>query len=149
MENCERCKEKITLGNSYIFHDKATGKINKYCQSCAVIIRTHNGEKRSIMKKKEIEDAFYKIKEEPIQKIEKLSKSESESLTMKDMKTEVIENHEMNEAFTDIIPRDNIVERINSYLSDETLNITKDDYCYIRIVKNHLEIGRAKIVLVE
>ena len=65
------------------------------------------------------------------------------------MKTEVIENHEMNETFTDIVPRDNIVERISSYLSDEPLNIGKDDYCYIRIVGNHLEIGRAKIILVE
>jgi hypothetical protein len=65
------------------------------------------------------------------------------------MKTEMIENPEMNEAITDIVPRDHIVERINSYLSDEPLNVGKDDYCYVRIVGNHLEIGRAKIILVE
>ena len=65
------------------------------------------------------------------------------------MKTEMIENPEMNEAITDIVPRDHIVERINSYLGDEPLNVGKDDYCYVRIVGNHLEIGRAKIILVE
>ena len=68
------------------------------------------------------------------------------------MKTEEIENHEINEvneSITDIVPRDQIIERINSYLSDEPLYIGKDDYCYIRIVGNHLEIGRAKISLVE
>jgi len=73
------------------------------------------------------------------------------------MKTEKNENDEMNETstfigprdFTDIGPRDNIVERINSYLNDEPLNMGKDDYCYIKIVGNHLEIGRAKIDLVE
>jgi len=65
------------------------------------------------------------------------------------MKTEVIENSEMNEAFTDIAPSDHIVERINSYLCDEPLNVGKGDYCYVRIVGNHLEIGRAKIILVE
>ncbi|VVB59881.1 Uncharacterised protein [uncultured archaeon] len=68
------------------------------------------------------------------------------------MKTEEIENHEINEineTITDIVPRDQIIERINSYLSDEPLYIGKDDYCYIRIVGNHLEIGRAKISLVE
>jgi len=66
-----------------------------------------------------------------------------------DMKTEVIENHEMNEAITDIVPRDQILDSITSYLSHEPLNIGKDDYCYVRIVGNHLELGRAKIVLVE
>jgi hypothetical protein len=65
------------------------------------------------------------------------------------MKTEVIENHEVNEAITDIVPRDHIIDSINSHLSNEPLNIGKDDYCYVRVVGNHLEIGRAKIVLVE
>jgi hypothetical protein len=146
MVNCERCKEKITLDNSYIFHDTASGEIKKFCQSCAVIIRTHTEEKRSIMRQKEIEDAFYKITEEPVQKIEKLSKPESESLTMKDMKTERTENHEMNET-VDVFPSNVIVEKINSYLNDKPLNIGKGDYCYIRIVRNHLEIGRVKIIL--
>ena len=65
------------------------------------------------------------------------------------MKTEIIENTEMNEAITDIVPRDHIIERINSYLTDEPLNVGKGDYCYVRIIGNHLEIGRAKISLVE
>jgi len=65
------------------------------------------------------------------------------------MKTEQFENHEIKDSFTDVVPRDMIVERINSLLSDKPLNIGKDDYCYIRIVGNHLEIGRAKIVLEE
>lgn len=65
------------------------------------------------------------------------------------MKTEQIENHEIKETITDFGPRDNIVDRITSYLNDEPLNIGKDDYCYIRVVGNHLEIGRAKIVLEE
>jgi hypothetical protein len=72
-----------------------------------------------------------------------------------DMKTEEIENHEIdeideiNETITDIVPRNQIVDRLNTYLSDELLNIGKDDYCYIRIVGNHLEIGRAKIFMVK
>jgi len=66
-----------------------------------------------------------------------------------DMKTEEIENPEINETITDIVPRDNIADRINSYLSNELLKIGKDDYCYIRIVGNHLEIGRAKIFMVK
>jgi hypothetical protein len=66
-----------------------------------------------------------------------------------DMETEEIENHEMNVTVTDIVPRDQIVDRINTYLSDELLNVGKDDYCYIRFVGNHLEIGRAKILLVK
>ena len=65
------------------------------------------------------------------------------------MKTEVIENNVMNESVTDIVPGDRIVEKMNSYLSHESLNIGRDDYCYVRIVRNHLEIGRAKIVLEE
>jgi hypothetical protein len=65
------------------------------------------------------------------------------------MKTQEIENIETNETITDLVSRDQIVERINSYLRNEPLNIENDDYCYIKIVGNHLEIGRAKITLVE
>jgi hypothetical protein len=73
------------------------------------------------------------------------------------IKTGMDENREMwkgttdhiTQGTTDIIPRDHIVERINSYLSDEPLNVGKDDYCYVKVVKNHLEIGRARIVLEE
>jgi len=67
---------------------------------------------------------------------------------VKDMKTEEI-TYEINGTITDIVTGENVLERINSYLNDEPLNIGKDDYCYIRIVGNHLEIGRAKIDLVE
>jgi hypothetical protein len=65
------------------------------------------------------------------------------------MKTEVIETREMNNNFTDLVTRDQIIDRLNAYLSDEPLNIGKDDYCYVKIVRNHLEIGRAKIILEE
>jgi len=149
MANCERCKEKITLINTYIFHDTETGETKKYCQACADTIRLQNEEKRSMMKKKEKEETIEKITEERVQKIDNLSNPESELLMMKDMKTEEIENHEMNQTFSDIGPRDMIIDRINSCLSDEPLNIGKDDYCYIKIVGNHLEIGRAKIILEE
>lgn len=65
------------------------------------------------------------------------------------MKTDMIENREMDEDVTDLVQRDQVVNRINAYLNDAPLNIGKDDYCYVKIVGNHLEIGRAKIVLVE
>jgi hypothetical protein len=65
------------------------------------------------------------------------------------IKTETIENVEMNEDVTDLVPRDQIFNRIDAYLRDAPLNVGKDDYCYVKIVKNHLEIGRAKIVLEE
>jgi hypothetical protein len=75
-----------------------------------------------------------------------LSKSKIEG---RDMKTQMVENNETNQTFTDLLPRDAIAERINSYLTNEPLNIGKEDYCYIRIVGNHLEVGRAKIILEE
>jgi len=50
---------------------------------------------------------------------------------------------------TDLIKRDQVLNRINTYLSNAPLNIGKNDYCYVKIVGNHLEIGRAKIVLDE
>jgi hypothetical protein len=58
-------------------------------------------------------------------------------------------NIELNEGTTDVVPCYQIGERINTYLSDAPLNIGKDEYCYIKIVRNHLEIGRAKIMLEE
>ena len=66
-----------------------------------------------------------------------------------DMKTEVLEKQEVNQTFTDLVPRDDLVERINLYLGEEGLNLEKNDYCYIKIVGNHLEVGRAKIILEE
>ena len=50
---------------------------------------------------------------------------------------------------TDLIKGDQVLDRIYHYLSHEPLNIGKNDYCYIKIVGNHLEIGRAKIQLEE
>ena len=50
---------------------------------------------------------------------------------------------------TDLIKRDQVLNRINTYLSNAPLNIGKNDYCYVKIVGNHLEIGRAKIILDE
>ena len=149
MVNCERCKEKITLTNLYILQDTESGKTKKYCKSCADIIIRQNEEKRNILGKKGIEERFENITEEPVQKIEKLSEPESELSMMNDTKTEDIENHKMNETITDIVTCDNIVNRINSYLDNEPLNIGKDEYCYIKVVENHLEIGRAKISLMK
>jgi hypothetical protein len=65
------------------------------------------------------------------------------------MKTDVIETHEMRKGTTDLVSRDQIVERIMDYLNDEPLKTGNGDYYYMRIVGNHLEIGRAKIVLEE
>lgn len=65
------------------------------------------------------------------------------------MKTDIVEPREMNKSITDLVTRDQINERLNDYLNEEPLNIGKDEYCYVKIVRNHLEIGRAKIILEE
>jgi hypothetical protein len=65
------------------------------------------------------------------------------------MKTELNQNTENNPNLTDIIPREQIIQKIDSYLTEEGLNIAKDDYCYLKIVGNHIEVGRAKIILEE
>jgi hypothetical protein len=73
------------------------------------------------------------------------------------IKTDMDENREMwkdttehiTQGTTDLIKRDQVLDRITAYLSDAPLNIGRNDYCYVKIVKNHLEIGRAKIVLEE
>lgn len=65
------------------------------------------------------------------------------------MKTDVIENHELEKSFTDLVTRDQLIDRLNTYLSEPPINIGKGDYCYIKIVRNHLDIGRAKIMLEE
>ncbi len=49
----------------------------------------------------------------------------------------------------DITPRSDLINRINEYLGGDGLNLQKNDYCYVKIVGNHLEIGRAKIILEE
>jgi hypothetical protein len=65
------------------------------------------------------------------------------------VKTDIIENVEKDESITDLIPCDQIFNRIDTYLHEAPLNVGKNDYCYVKIVRNHLEIGRAKIVLEE
>jgi hypothetical protein len=65
------------------------------------------------------------------------------------MKTDVTETHEMNKSFTDLVTRDQLFDRLNTYLGDEPLNIRVGEYCYVKVVRNHLEIGRAKIILDE
>ena len=65
------------------------------------------------------------------------------------VKTEVIENSEFDSTVTDLMKRDQIIDRITAYLSNEPLNIGRNEYCYIKVINNHLEIGRAKIVLEE
>jgi hypothetical protein len=76
---------------------------------------------------------------------------------VKMIKTGMDENHEIwkentdriTQGTTDLIKRDQVPDRITAYLSDTPLNIGKDEYCYVKIVRNHLEIGRAKIQLEE
>jgi hypothetical protein len=65
------------------------------------------------------------------------------------IKTEKTEVIELNKGITDIVTHDQLLDRLNTYLSDEPLNIGKDEYCYVKIVRNHLEIGRVKIILDE
>jgi hypothetical protein len=65
------------------------------------------------------------------------------------METEVLEKQEMNQTFTDLLTRDDVAKKINSYLMNKPLNMGTDEYCYIRIIGNHLEVGRARIILEE
>ena len=72
------------------------------------------------------------------------------------IKTDTIEKQERDEPsdtlednFTDLVKCDQVLNRVNTYLSHAPLNIGKDDYCYVKIVSNHLEIGRARIILEE
>lgn len=70
----------------------------------------------------------------------------------KDEVEETVDNFDrsnLDMGITDLVPSDQVYNRIDDYLHNAPLNIKKNDYCYIKIVKNHLEIGRAKIVLQE
>jgi hypothetical protein len=58
------------------------------------------------------------------------------------MKTEGIKKHE-------IVPRDMLDDRINSLTGHEGLNIADGEYCYVKLVGNHLLVGRAKIIMEE
>ena len=63
------------------------------------------------------------------------------------IKTELTKDIEFNKIITDLLKHDQAINRINAYLRDAPLNIGKDDYWNVKIVGNHLEIGRAKIIL--
>ena len=65
------------------------------------------------------------------------------------IKTEWTEDIQSNKTITDLVKRDQAINRISAYLRDTPLNIGKDEYCYVKIVGNHLEIGRIKIILEE
>ena len=58
------------------------------------------------------------------------------------MKTEGIKKHQ-------IVTRDALDDRINSLTGHDGLNIGDGEYCYIKLVGNHLVVGRAKIVMEE
>jgi hypothetical protein len=147
MVNCDRCKKKTNVKDLFISHDHESGKIRKYCKECTDIINIQNKHQEKTITKKE--KPFENIPEEQDQKLEEEIESESELIMVNDMKTEISGKYEMKQNVTDIIPRDSIIQKIDTYLNDEGLNIGKDEYCYIKIVGNHLEIGRAKIVLEE
>lgn len=151
MVNCDRCKKKTNVKDLFISHDSENGKIQKYCKECTDIINTLNKEqgKKIIKKEEPSEEISEEQSEEQDQKIEESPEPESELLMVNDMKPELSGNNEMRQTITDIIPRESIIQKIDLYLNDEGLNIRKDEYCYIKIVGNHLEIGRAKIVLEE
>lgn len=156
MINCERCKQKMTLHDLVIVRDKQTGVARKYCQNCAAIINTQQESRKTVPVRKE----------EPIQKTtppppppppppepESYTppapepSEPSEPLIMEE--PEPVLPNDINANFTDIVPREHIIQRINTYLGEDGINIAPDDYCYIKIVGNHLEIGRAKIILEE
>ncbi|KYK22295.1 hypothetical protein AYK25_02530 [Thermoplasmatales archaeon SM1-50] len=73
--------------------------------------------------------------------------SDSDLVLEKEMKIEM--KKDGTNYRTEIVPRDHVVLKLDSYLSEAGLNMGKSDYCYVKIVGNHLEIGRAKIVLEE
>jgi hypothetical protein len=65
------------------------------------------------------------------------------------VKTDMFDTHEMGKDTTELLSRDQMVDRMYSMLTQPPLNMGKNDYCYVRIVGNHIEIGRAKIVIEE
>ncbi|MFA5101584.1 MAG: hypothetical protein WC525_00370 [Candidatus Thermoplasmatota archaeon] len=146
MINCERCKEKVALSKLIIFRDEETGETKKYCQACADIVKKQQVEKKTMTGKKEKET---KPTVDSPQDGEPESNPESELLTMAESATDDNEHLQLHQMITDIVPSDSISDKIYSYLGEEGLNVGKDEYCYIKMVGNHLEIGRAKIVLEE
>jgi hypothetical protein len=65
------------------------------------------------------------------------------------VKTDMFDTLEMGKDTTELLSRDQMVDKIQSMLTQPPLNMGKNDYCFVRIVGNHLEIGRAKIVIEE
>ncbi len=51
-----------------------------------------------------------------------------------------------NDDEIEIVTCDMIDDTLNYFLSDRALNLGDDDYCYLRRVGSHLEIGRIKII---
>ena len=133
MVNCEICKQKITLSNIYV--DKETGKATKYCRFC--VDKAKKEEKKDMGLKRGEEDL--------IQEIEK----EQEVTRDQDMIKDAPHIENISTGSTDIVTRDILIDSINSYLGEDPLNIKDGDYCYIRMVRNHIEIGRAKVVMEE
>lgn len=150
MINCERCKQKMTLHDLVIVRDKETGVAKKYCQACATIINAQPESKKSVPVKKEREEPLPKtIPEKPLQTESYTTPEVESSLVMEQVAPEPPQSTEINPGFTDIVPREHIIQRIETYLGEDGIKIEDDDYCYIKIVGNHLEIGRAKIILEE
>lgn len=91
-------------------------------------------------------------KEEPMDDVqdEQIPDTENDSnlVLEKEMRVELKQDGP-NKSYIDVVPRDHVARKLDSYLSEKGLNIKKNEYCYTKIVGNHLEIGRAKIVLDE
>jgi len=141
MVNCEICKQKISLSNIYV--DKKTGKAQKYCRSCAETMKSE--EKKDMTLKKEDEEKIQDITQDE-EKIQDITQDEEK---IQDITQEIQHMDNLPTSETDIVTRDMLVDSINSCLGENPLNIKDGDYCYIRIVGNHLEIGRAKVVMEE
>lgn len=140
----------MTLHDLVIVRDKETGVAKKYCQACAVIINTQQEGKKSISTRKEKEEPLPKpLPEKPLPPERDTTPEIESSLVMEQIKPEPPQSNEINSNFTDIVPRDHIIQRIETYLGEDGVKIAYDDYCYIKIVGNHLEIGRARIILEE
>jgi hypothetical protein len=94
-----------------------------------------------ILKKEEAMDDF---RDEQIPDTE----NDSNLILEKEMRVELKQNGP-NKSYIDVVLRDHVARKLESYLSEKGLNIKKNEYCYTKIVGNHLEIGRAKRILDE
>jgi hypothetical protein len=96
------------------------------------------------MTPKEKEETMDDLQDEQIQDTE----NDSDLVLENEMRVELKQDGP-NQSCIDVVLRDLVARKLDSYLSKEGLNIGKNEYCYTKIVGNHLEIGRAKIVLDE